>query len=197
MFKKYFLFTAIFLATCSSVEDVPLPITSTSEKAVEFFNKAVYHVEQGEWNEGKNNFQSALRIDPNFVMANLWGWSEDPIQNRKLTETAISNKDKASDAERLRVEMMMAGREGDQATRLKLAEELVEKYPNTSESYEVLADMYREQYKLDDAIANYDKALKINPDNFRVHAQIAQLHVVTGQNILLPKERQSKDIAKP
>ena len=55
--------------------------------------------------------------------------------------------------------------------------------------------MYREQYKLDDAIANYDKALKINPDNFRVHAQIAQLHVVTGQNILLPKERQSKDIA--
>ncbi len=195
MFKKYFLFTAIFLATCSSVEDVPLPITSTSEKAVEFFNKAVYHVEQGEWNEGKNNFQSALRIDPNFVMANLWGWSEDPIQNRKLTETAISNKDKASDAERLRVEMMMAGREGDQATRLKLAEELVEKYPNSSESYEVLADMYREQYKLDDAIANYDKALKINPDNFRVHAQIAQLHVVTGQNILLPKERQSKDIA--
>ena len=57
MFKKVFLFTAIFLATCSSVEDVPLPITSTSEKAVEFFNKAVYHVEQGEWNEGKNNFQ--------------------------------------------------------------------------------------------------------------------------------------------
>ena len=42
-----------------------------------------------------------------------------------------------------KVEMMMAGREGDQATRLKLAEELVEKYPNSSESYEVLADMSR------------------------------------------------------
>ena len=195
MFKKIFMVSLLILSACSNVKDEPLPVTSSSEKAIEFFNKAVYHVWQGEWNEGKNNFQSALRIDPNFVMANLWGWSDDPIQNRKYNETAITNKDNVSDAERIRVEMMIAGREGDQETRLSLAKELVEKYPNSSDAYMELADKYREQYKLDDAIKNYEKALKINPDNFRVHAQIAQLHVVTGQNILLPKERQSKATA--
>ena len=195
MFKRLFLTVSLFVAGCSSVTDEPLPVTTTSDKALEFFNKAVYHVEQGEWSEAQTNYQSALRIDPNFVMANLWGWSSDPIQNRKYNETAIANKDKVSDAERLRVEMMMAGRQGDQSRRLELAEELVQKYPNSSEAYEVLGDMYREQYKLDDAIENYNKALKINPDNFRVHGQIAQLHVVTGQNILLPKERQNKATA--
>ena len=195
MIKKILVLSALVFSACSNVKDEPFPVTSSSEKAVEFFNKAVFHVEQGEWNEGKNNFQSAIRIDPNFVMANLWGWSDDPIQNRKYTEAAIANKDNASDAERIMVEMMMAGREGDQATRLELAKELVEKYPNSSNAYMELGDKYREQYKLDEAIENYEKALKINPDNFRVHAQIAQLHVVTGQNILLPKERQSKKTA--
>ena len=195
MFKRLFLIVSLFVAGCSNVKDEPLPVTTTSDKALEFFNEAVYHVEQGEWSEAQAKYQSALRIDPNFVMANLWGWSSDPIQNRKYNETAIANKDKVSDAERLRVEMMMAGREGDQSGRLELAKELVQKYPNSSEAYEVLGDMYREQYKLDDAIKNYNKALKINPDNFTVHGQIAQLHVVTGQNILLPKERQSKATA--
>ena len=71
MFKKIFMVSLLILSACSNVKDEPLPVTSSSEKAIEFFNKAVYHVWQGEWNEGKNNFQSALRIDPNFVMANL------------------------------------------------------------------------------------------------------------------------------
>ena len=34
-------------------KDVPLPFESTNEKATEFFNKAVYHIEQGECIEGK------------------------------------------------------------------------------------------------------------------------------------------------
>ena len=71
MIKKILVLSALVFSACSNVKDEPFPVTSSSEKAVEFFNKAVFHVEQGEWNEGKNNFQSALRIDPNFVMANL------------------------------------------------------------------------------------------------------------------------------
>ena len=92
MFKRLFLVVSLFVA-CSSVTEEPLPITTNSDKALEFFNKAVYHVEQGEWSEAQTNYQSALRIDPNFVMANLWGWSSDPIQNRKYNETAIANKE--------------------------------------------------------------------------------------------------------
>ena len=60
MFKKILLITAMLFSACSNVEDVPLPFASTNEKATEFFNQAVYHIDQGEWREGRDNFQSAL-----------------------------------------------------------------------------------------------------------------------------------------
>tara|TARA_Y100000739_G_C20216563_1_gene287995 strand:- start:224 stop:367 length:144 start_codon:yes stop_codon:yes gene_type:complete len=47
MLKKILLSSALFLSACSNIKDEPFPVTSSSEKAVEFFNKAVYHVEQG------------------------------------------------------------------------------------------------------------------------------------------------------
>ena len=195
MFKKILLITALILSACSSVKDQPLPVTTSSDKALEFFNSAVRHWEHGEPDEARANFQSALRVDPNFVMANLWGWSEDPVQTRKYREVAVSNKDKVSEAEKLLVEMWEAGRDGNTTKQMEFAKELVNKYPNSSDSYVELGNMYKNETKLDGAIENYNKALKLNPDNYQAYAQLAQLHVVTGNNIMLPKERQSRQKA--
>ena len=131
MFKKILLITALILSACSSVKDQPLPVTTSSDKALEFFNSAVRHWEHGEPDEARANFQSALRVDPNFVMANLWGWSEDPVQTRKYREVAVSNKDKVSEAEKLLVEMWEAGRDGNTTKQMEFAKELVNKYPNS------------------------------------------------------------------
>ena len=163
MFKRILLSITLVFSACSSIEDVPLPITSSNENALAFFNKAVNHFTQGEWREGRDNFQSAIRIEPNFVMANLWGWSDDPVQTRKYREVAVANKDKVSDAERIRVEMWMAQRDGESTKKLDLAKELVAKYPNSSEAYVELGNVYKEQYMLDEAIDSFEKALKINP----------------------------------
>ncbi len=195
MFKRILLSITLVFSACSSIEDVPLPITSSNENALAFFNKAVNHFTQGEWREGRDNFQSAIRIEPNFVMANLWGWSDDPVQTRKYREVAVANKDKVSDAERIRVEMWMAQRDGESTKKLDLAKELVAKYPNSSEAYVELGNVYKEQYMLDEAIDSFEKALKINPDSFQAYGELVQLHVVTGNNIMLPKEKQSKDMA--
>ena len=121
MFKKYFSFIALFLTACSSIEDVPLPITSKSEKAIEFYKKGRYLQQQGEGFEGSTNYEAALRIDSDFVLANLSVFVEDPVQRRKYRDAAVANKDNVSDAERLMVEMWMAGRDGNPAKRLELA----------------------------------------------------------------------------
>jgi hypothetical protein len=73
MYRKILLSIALVLSACTKVEDVPLPITASNETALNFYKEALVHVSQGEWPEGRESFQSALRIDPNFVMANLYG----------------------------------------------------------------------------------------------------------------------------
>ena len=50
MLKRLFFITSLFLAACSTVEDVPLPVTSSSEKALELYNEALEY--QSKW-EGR------------------------------------------------------------------------------------------------------------------------------------------------
>ena len=195
MLKKILLTTALVLSACSNVEDVPLPFTSTNEKATEFFNKAVNHFDQGEWQEARDNFQSALRVDPNFIMANMWGWSEDPVQTRKYRETAIANKENANDAEKIMIEMLEARRKGKASKRLELAKELVNKYSSSSEAHVILGNVYTSQDNLDKAIESYENALKINPDNYNAWRELAKHHIVIGNNSMLPKDKQDKSKA--
>ena len=192
MFRKILISIALVLSACTKVEDVPLPISTSNETALNFYKKALVHVSQGEWPEGRESFQSALRIDPNFVMANLYGWTNDPVQNRKYRETAIANKDQASEAERIMVEIWQSGREGKSDKRLELAKELVEKYPNSSEAYVELGNILREKYNFDESIKSYEKAIEINPDSYDAWQALAQLHIAGGTYIMLPKEQQDK-----
>ncbi len=195
MLKKLLLTTALVLSACSSVKDVPLPFASTNEKATEFFNKAGYHFDQGEWQEARDNFQSALRVDPNFIMANIWGWSEDPVQTRKYRETAIANKENANDAEKIMIEMLEARRNGKASERLELAKELVNKYSSSSEAHVILGNVYTSQDNLDKAIESYENALKVNPDNYNAWKELAKHHIVIGNNNMLPKDKQDKSKA--
>tara|TARA_Y100000590_G_scaffold348510_1_gene399567 strand:- start:449 stop:1954 length:1506 start_codon:yes stop_codon:yes gene_type:complete len=194
MFKKILLTTILILTACSSVKDEPLPITSTSEKAVEFYKAAFTYWEQGEGLEARNNFYSALRVDPNFVLANLYVNEPDPQQRRKYRQTAVDNKNNASDAERIQVEMWEAQRDGKSSKRLDLAKELAEKYNKSSLAHVWLGNVYTQQYMFDDAINSYKTALKINPDQYNAWRELAKHHVVVGYNPMLPKERQDKKL---
>ena len=194
MFKKILLTTALVFSACSSVKDEPMPITSTNEKAVEFYKTAVMHWENGEGLEARNNFYSALRLDPNFVLANLFVNEPDPQQRRRYRKTATDNKDGVSDAERILVEMWESQRDGQSSKRLELAKDLAEKYTNSSMAHVWLGNVYTSQYMFDEAIDSYKKATKINPDQFNAWRELARHHVVVGNNLMLPKERQDKNL---
>jgi tetratricopeptide (TPR) repeat protein len=194
MFKKLFMISLFFLSACSSVKDEALPITSESEKAVEFYKTAFMHWEQGEWLEARNNFYSALRVDPTFVLANLYINEPDPQQRRKYRQTALDNKSSVSDAEKILVEMWKAGRDGKSAEKLELAKSLVSKNSKSSMSHVWLGNIYTDQFMFDEAIEAYKTAIKINPDQFNAWRELAQHHVVVGNNNMLPKERQNKEL---
>ena len=194
MFKKLFIITLLVIGACSSVKDGALPVTSSSQKATDFYNTAFNHWGQGEGLEARNNFYSALRVDPNFILANLYVNEPDPQQRRKYRKTAVENKDNGSEAERIQVEMWQAGQDGKSSERLVLAKELVNKYPNSSEAHVWLGIVYTEQYMFDEAIDSYTKATQINPNQFDAWRELARHHVRVGNNNMLPKERQDKNL---
>ena len=163
MFKNILLTMALVLSACSTVEDVTLPVTSSSEKALELYNEAMEFSDKWEAREAQQKMAAALRIDPDFILANLYAGAEEASLIRQYRARAVKNKSNGTEAEEIQVDMWIARREGRQNDAMDLAKKLIEKYPNSSEPYIILGDMQSQAQDFESAIKTYLKATEINP----------------------------------
>ena len=195
--KTLLFFSLILLTGCAKEKDIPLPVTSSSPEAVELFNTGIRHQLNHDFLLQPRYLKKALDLDPDFVLANLWINEPDPSKWLAHREKAISNKANVSDAERILVDMAVAQRENRIRDAIKLGEELVEKYPNSSDAYVHLGNATKGLNDFDRAEENYRKALEINPENLRALWQITSHHmnVYNGQ-VMRPKEEQDKTLAR-
>ena len=183
------------IISCSKTLDVPLPITSADAKALELYNQGYNLLIQNEWLEAKNLFEEALTIDPDLILANLFISETDPNKRKNYRDHAIANNNNGSEAEKLRVNIYVADRDGRLKDVVNFSKELVNKYPNSSEAYTILGNAYTAVQDFDNAIVLYNKALKINSEQFLAWRGLASHQVNIGGNLLLPKERQTKALA--
>ena len=114
-----------WIISCSKTVDVALPITSSNEKALELYNQGYNHFTQNEGLEAKNLFEQALSLDPDFILANLYVPETDPNKRKNYRDRAIANKNNGNEAEKLRVDMWVADRDGRSSDDIYIAEELV------------------------------------------------------------------------
>ena len=184
------------LLPVSTTSDVPLPVSTTSPEALELFNAGIKHQLNHDFLLQPQYFQKALVLDPDFVLANLWINESDPAKWLEHFEKAKAGIDKVSEAERILVDMAVANVEDRTKDAIKLGEELVQKYPNSSDSYVYLGNAFRGINDFDGAEENYKKALEINPENLRALWQITSHHmnVYNGQ-VMRPKEEQDRSLA--
>ena len=181
--------------SCTTSTDVPLPITSASEEALELFKRGYFHHSQIEGYEAKELYEQALSLDPEFILANLYVPETDPNKRKEFRDRAIANKNNGNEAEKLRVEIYVANRDGRLKDVVNISKELVNKHPNSSEAYVILGNAYTSVRDFDNAIAQYNKALEINPEQYLAWRGLAAQQVNIGNNILLPKSRQTKALA--
>ena len=182
---------AIF--SCTTSTDVPLPITTASGDALEMYNKAWYYWGDHDGPKQSEYMKKALEIDPDFILANLYVIENDPNQRKQFRDRATQNKNDGSDAERLLVEMFIAGREDRTNDQISLGKNLVEKYPNSSKAYVDLGDAYNVTRDFSSAAQNYKKATDINPNNVNAWWRLASQHInVYNNQILLPANKQDK-----
>jgi len=181
--------------SCTTSTDVPLPITTTSEDALELYNKAWYSWGNHDAIKQSEYMKMALEIDPDFILANLYVLENDPNKRKQFRDRAIQNKNNGSNAEKLLVEMFIAGREGRTNEQINLGITLVEKYPNSSKAYVDLGDAYNVARDFNSAAQNYKKATDINPENVNAWWRLCSQHInVYTNQILLPASKQDKKL---
>ena len=181
--------------SCTTSTDVPLPITTASEEALEMYNKAWSYWGDHDAIKQSEYMKKALNIDPDFILANLYVVENDPNKRKQFRDKAIQNKNDGSNAEKLLVDMFIAGREGRTNDRINFAKKLVEEYPSSSKAYVDLGDAYNVARDFSSAAQNYIKATDINPENVNAWWRLGRQHInVYTNQILLPASKQDKKL---
>jgi tetratricopeptide (TPR) repeat protein len=136
MFRKSFsLFIAILFIfiVCSYGQEGEkvIRITTKSKEALKYYKKALYALEQEYEKETIENFEKAVKADPEFVMAlAYYAICLNSPENRKMIEEAKKYFDKVTEGEQMFALAMEARINNDMLKEREIWEELSAKYPD-------------------------------------------------------------------
>jgi tetratricopeptide (TPR) repeat protein len=193
LFNVIFI-TALTFSACSKTPVVELPITTSSPKALKHYKKAMLSEQVGDGFEKRQHLDSALALDPNFVMALDYYESEDPIKKREQREKAKSLHASVPDAEQFMLNIRNAYRDGNMDEALANAKKLVTNYTDAYESYVWLGQVQSDRYELDDAIKTLKKSIELNPDSYDAYSLLMGHHIAAGSQVMLPEEKRDVEL---
>ena len=194
MKKAIIVFIALFITSCSKQPVVELPITTSSPEALEYYIKAMLSEEVGDGFEKRQYLDSALVLDPSFVMALDRYESLDPIKKREQREKAQSLQNTVTEAEQFMLNIRNAYRSGNMDEALIGAEKLVSQYGDYYEPYVWLGVAQSDRNELDEATKSLKKAIEINPDCYQAYNMLMGHHIAAGTQVMLPEEKRDIEL---
>ena len=194
MKKALILFVIFTLTSCSKQPVVELPITTSSPKALEYYKKAMLSEDVGDDFEKRQYLDSALSLDPNFVMALDWYESLDPIKKREQREKAKSLQNTVTEAEQLILNIRNAYRSGNMDDALANAKKLVTNYSDAYEPYVWLGFVQSDRHEIGDAIISLKKAIELNSDCYEAYNTLMGHHISAGNQVMLPEEKRDIEL---
>ncbi|MCB0278253.1 MAG: tetratricopeptide repeat protein [Calditrichaeota bacterium] len=176
----------ILLSTSLLAQTEKMPITSKSKKALELYYQARTLNERLRPLSAQPLLQQALKLDPDFVMAQfeLTNTYNQPGPRREATLKLFEMKKTAtiSSAEQLFVDRLEAGFNGDNKTADARLAELYAKFPNDERVVMQMALFYANKNEISKAIELYERSIKINPDYVTVYNTLGYTYRGQGRN---------------
>jgi serine/threonine protein kinase/Flp pilus assembly protein TadD len=162
-------------------------LTTSSMEAYNYFLRGRDDYEKFYYADARKFLEKAVSIDPTFAVAYLYlGKIAAEIFDTKAMaeayEMAKKYSEKASEKERLHIEAEYASAvERDPEKRLRLLEELTRKYPQEKEFHTDLGLVYDSRRRYPEAIAEYEKALTLDPNFGPALNQAGYAYVAVGE----------------
>jgi eukaryotic-like serine/threonine-protein kinase len=155
------------------IEKAPAKIVDVTTSSLEAYRAYLLgrdEIERFFGAEARRSLEKAVSLDPEFAVAYLYlakahtELGDIKAQNEAL-EKARRFASRASEKERLYIEASYAGAvKNDGAARRRILEELAAKYPGEKDAYHELGRSYGSAKLYPQALANFEKALALDPD---------------------------------
>lgn len=145
-------------------------VTTSSLEAYQAYLRGRNELERFFDADAKRSLEKAISLDPEFGVAYLYlskAYAElgDTRAQNEALEKALPFASRASEKERLYIEASYASVvKRDGLERRRLLEELVAKYPGEKDAYHELGRSYASAKLYPQALANFEKALALDPD---------------------------------
>ncbi len=178
------LVTGVVLIGCAGDENSKsITITTDSEKARVYFLEGRELADRHRLPESRLRFQMALEEDPYFALAHLELAKVQPSPRDLFAsfDRAKALSGRVSDGERLCIIGFEAGRlVGDLTGQIEIQKRLVALYPNDERAHYLLANCHFSQQEWEMAIAEYLRAIEINPSFPCPYNQLGYANQYTG-----------------
>ena len=142
---------------------VQMQVTTDSGTARNLYAEGEYFLDVGRGIQAREKFQAATKEDPLFALA-YYGLSNAALsfaEFQKSLDTALEHAEGISDGERMLIEINRSFLSNDAAAGLAVAQQLVDKYPDSARARIVLAGMQANQNDNLGARASNQKALEL------------------------------------
>jgi len=154
------------LFSALSAEEGKMPVTSSSETALENYWKGIDLTDKLRFPDARPFFEKAVAEDPDFAVAylNLAFTAASSKGFFENLEKAKNVMDKASEAERMWILGVEAGAVGNPQKQFELYKKLVKRYPNDERARDLLAVYYFGQQEYELAVDQFNIAVKVAPE---------------------------------
>jgi serine/threonine protein kinase len=166
-------------------------ITTDSLEAYQYYQKGLENYARLEWQSAETNFQKAVDIDSSFAMGYYYlAWVHarhgmilnnpfrDPTPWKTSMALAKKYSQKATDRERLQIEIGTALFNYDYKSVKRLSQRMVEKYPKEKFGYEMLGVCYRLEQDFEKARDMVEKRLELDPTDAGAYWALAYTNAV-------------------
>lgn len=155
-----------------------MPITSSSQEAIDNYLKGRDLLEKLQAQESIKYFEMAIAADSNFAVAYLQLSFVVPSAKEffENLNKAVALSEKVSEAERLWILGVQAGTNGFPLKQREYYQKLITLYPNDERAYNLLGNNYFGQQEWLNAIKEFNKATTINPEFSQPYNQLGYAH---------------------
>jgi serine/threonine protein kinase/Tfp pilus assembly protein PilF len=160
-------------------------MATSSMEAYEYFLKGSKAWDNFYYEDARKFFEKAIELDSTFAiayayLASAYNNLNDYVARDEMIKKAKIHSEKASERERLYIEMMYALRiEKDPEKRFRILEQLAEKYPREKRALYSLG-LYYESIDRTKGIEFYNKALDLDPNYGLVWNQLGYVYSDQG-----------------